>query len=108
MKNSNDAIEHRRLDDIVPGNSQDVADQHVLQVFSLAGGLAHGQDRGRRSYRISNSDERLLRNVPAARPGKSENGRTYKRKSHAEPVSTLAVRIHSNQNGHSSAQGRDL
>src|SRR4051812_30182492 len=108
MKNSNDAIEHRRLDDIVPGDSQDVADQHVLQVFSFASGLAHGQDRGCRRYRISDSDERLLRNMAAARPGKSENGRTYKRKSQAEPVSALSVRVHSNQNGDGGAQRGNL
>jgi hypothetical protein len=43
-----------------------------------------------------------------ARTGKSEDGRTYKCKSEANPVCPGAVRVHSNHNGYRGAKGGDL
>ena len=44
VEQADDAVEDGGLDHVVPGDRQDVAHQHVLQVLGLAGGLAHGQD----------------------------------------------------------------
>src|SRR3977135_1452575 len=43
-----------------------------------------------------------------ARTCKSEDGRTYERKSEADPIRTNAMWVHSNYNGYRGAKGGDL
>jgi len=52
--------EQRRAFDLRLGNRQDIADEHVLEVFCFAGGLAHDQDSGGRSHGIGDADEGFL------------------------------------------------
>jgi hypothetical protein len=46
--------------------------------------------------------------MTSARTRKSEDGRTYKCKSEANPVRTDAMWVHSNYNGYRGAKGGDL
>jgi hypothetical protein len=99
VEQADHAVEHRGLGDVMHGDRQNVAHQHVLEMFGLAGRLAHGEDRGSRGDRVGDADKSLLRNVSAACPGKRKNCRAHKRKRQAQPVGSGSVRIHPDQNG---------
>jgi hypothetical protein len=66
MKQANDAVKHSRFYDLVFVHGQNVADQHVFEVFGFARSLAHGQNGSGGGHSIGDTDENLLRNVVAA------------------------------------------
>src|SRR5439155_2684714 len=108
MKNPDYPIKNGGLEHIVPGNRQDVADQHVFQVLSFSGGFAHGQDGGGGCNCIGYADESFLRDVTAPGARESKDRSTYESEAQAKPVSTSSMRVHANENGDSSAQGGNL
>src|SRR6266446_6362214 len=87
MKDADGSIEQSRLANFGPGNREDVADEHVLEVLGFAGGFAHEQDGGSGSHGVSNADKSFLGNVASAGASESRD---------------------SGANGDGSAESRDL
>ena len=86
MEESDDAIESGGLADFVPRDGEDVADEHVLEVFGLSGGLAHGEDCGGGGDGVGDSDEGFLWNASFACAGEREDASAEKGEGEAEPI----------------------
>ena len=108
VEQANATVENRRLDDVMPGNSQNVSHQHVFEVLRLACSLAHGDDGRGRSHRIGDTDERLQRNTLVPGTHKRKDQRTDKGKTQTHPVSAVAMGVQSHQDGNGGAQRGDL
>src|SRR5262249_13033341 len=93
VERSNHTVENGRLSDIEPRNGENVADQHVFEVFAFGSGFAHRQNRSCRSHRVANTDDCLLGTTrpTAADGGKDEGSKESERKTH--PVSYRRVGI---------------
>ena len=92
VKDADGAVQHRGLPDFGPRDGKDVADEHVLQVFALGGGLAHGQNRRRRRDRVADPDDGFLRNARALAADRREHERADEREGEADPVHDRRVR----------------
>ena len=81
VKYADKRVEDCRLDDLAPGNRQDVSHEHVFEMFCTFWCFAHGEDRGSCRNRIDDSDDRLLRNscMLPMETGESKDGRTNHR-----------------------------
>src|SRR6266700_4854288 len=77
-------------------------------MFGFACGLAHRQDRGRRSHGVCDANESLLRYMPAACPSESKDGRANKGESQAKPIRAGAMGIHPNQDRDSRTESGNL
>src|SRR5215469_12657886 len=108
MEDADGTVEQGSFPDLSPGNGQDVADQHVLEVLGLAGGLTHGQDGCGGRNCVSDPDKGFLGNVAAPGTSQSKDGGSQERESEAEEVGAASVRVHAHQDCDSRAQGSDL
>src|SRR6266851_4295266 len=108
VKEADTAVQQSGLDHLGPGDGENVADEHVLEMLGFAGGFAHQEDGHCGGDGVSDADEGFLGNVAAARARKSENGGAEKRKAEADPVSAAAVRVHPRDNGDDGAERGDL
>ena len=108
MEDTDGTVKNGRLANFGPRDGEDVTDEHVFEVFGLAGGFAHEEDGGPGSYRVSDADESFLRNVAAPCARKRENGSAEKGEAEADPVGAAAVRVHPDENSHRGTQRGDL
>src|SRR5579864_1241211 len=81
MEEADGTVEQGSFPDFSPGNGQDVADQHVLEVLGFAGSLAHGQDGGCGGDCIGDADEGFLGNVAAPGTSQGKDGGSQERES---------------------------
>src|SRR5213592_1864092 len=108
MKDADDAVKKGRPANFGPGNSENVADKHVLEVLGLAGGFAHEKNGGGGSNGVSDADESFLGNVTAAGASESEDSGAKEREREADPVGAAAVRVHADNNRDGGAKRSDL
>ena len=90
------------------GYRQDIAHQHVFQVFGLACCFAHGKDCSSRCHGISDTDEGFLRNVSAPGARKRKDRSAYEGERQTQPVCSLSVRVHSGEDRDRGAQRGNL
>src|SRR5260370_2137134 len=79
VKEADNAVEHSGLDHLGPGDGENIADKHVLEMLGLAGGLAHQENGHGGGHGVSDADEGFLRNMASAGAHKSANGGAQKR-----------------------------
>src|SRR5438093_1148789 len=108
VKDADGAIKKSRLANFGPGDGEDVANEHVLEVLGLAGGFAHEEDGGGGSNGVSDTDESFLGNVASARASESEDSGAQEREREADPVRGTAMRVHADDDGNSGAKRGDL
>ena len=108
VEDADGAVEKSRLANFGPGDRQDVAYEHVLEVLGLAGGFAHEKNGGGGSDGISDADESFLGNVASARASESEYSGAKEREREADPVGSAAVRVHADDDGDRGAERGDL
>src|SRR6266436_8732165 len=108
MKDADNAVEDGGFANFWPGNGEDVADEHVLEVLGFAGGFAHEQDGGGGSNGISDADKSFLGNVASARASESKDSGAQEREREADPVRSAAVRVHADDDGNGSSKRGDL
>ena len=87
------AVEHRRLPDVVPRDRQDVPHQHVVQMLGLRRGLAHRENRRRRGHGVADADDGFLRNPRPLAANRREDGRADEREREADPVHDRRMRV---------------
>ena len=75
MEQADGAVQRGRLADLEPGDGQDVAHQHLLQVLGLLRRFAHRENRRRASHRVADADDGLLRNPRLVAADGGEHGR---------------------------------
>src|SRR5258708_4230671 len=108
MKDGDGSVEQSRLANFGPGNREDVADEHVLEVLGFAGGFAHEQDGGSGSNGVSNADKSFLGNVASAGASEREDSGAKKREREADPIRGASVRVHAGDDGDGGAECCDL
>ena len=108
VKQANHAVEHSSLAHLMLIDGQNVADQHVFEVFGFASRFAHGQNGRSGGHGIGNADKGFLRNVAAPGACEGKNGGAHKGEGQTQPVGAASVCIHSNQNGDRCPQGSNL
>src|SRR5467141_4655000 len=108
VKEADSTVEQRGFDHLGPGDGENIADKHVLEMLGFAGGLAHQENGHSGGHGISDADEGFLRNMAAAAARESENGGAEKGEAEADPVGAAAVRVHPRDNSHDGAQRSDL
>jgi hypothetical protein len=109
VEGADQRVEDGRLRQLRPGHREDVADQHLLQVLGLLGGLRHHQDGHRGRHRVDDADHRLLRDagLPVdAREG--EDGRPQEGEAEREEVGRRGVQVVAGEIGDGGSQGGDL
>jgi hypothetical protein len=72
VEDTDGAVEDGGFFHFSPGDGEDVADEHVLQVLGLTGRLAHQKNRGGGRDGIRDADKRFLGDVAAAAAGKRQ------------------------------------
>src|SRR5438105_4864486 len=108
MEDSNCTVQNCSLYHFMAIHRQDVSYQHVFEVLSFPCGFAHRENGSGRCYGIGDSNKCFLRDMATFGAGESEDARADKGERQAKPISSLAVWIHSNQNGDSGTQGSNL
>src|SRR5258708_25524953 len=108
MKDADDAVEDGGIATFGPGNRENIADEHVLEVLGLAGGLAHEKNGGCGGNGVGDTDKGFLRDVAPARASESEDSGAEKREREADPVRGPAMRVHADDDGNRGAEGGDL
>ena len=109
MKDADHHVDGGGPPDLGPLHRQDVADQHVPEMFRLAGGLAHRQDHRRRCDRVRDADDRFLRDARLVPLDHGEDQRADHREAEAHPVDLrIGVRVVALPHGNRRAERRDL
>src|SRR5207247_1785734 len=108
VEDPDSAVDKRRLANFWPGDSQDIADEHVLEVLGLAGGFAHKKNGGGGSNGVGDADKSFLGNMASARASESEDSGANKGEREADPVRGPAMRVHADDDGDCSAKRGDL
>ena len=75
VEQADGAVQGGRLAHLEPGDGQDVAHQHLLQVLGLLGRFAHRQNRRRAGHRVADADDGFLRNAHLAAADGGEHRR---------------------------------
>src|SRR6266851_7833709 len=108
VKEADSAVEQSGLDHLGPGNGENVADEHVLEMLGFAGGFAHQENGHGGGNGVSDADEGFLGNVTAAGACKGENGAAEKGEAEADPISAATMRVHPGDDGDDGTQRGDL
>lgn len=108
MKQADGGVEQRGFRNFRTRYSEDVADEHVFQVFGFASGFTHEENRSSGRDRIRNPNECFLWNMAAAGAGKGEDACSEKRKGQADPIGGAAMRVHSGHYCYCGPEGGDL
>ena len=93
MEQTDGAVQGGGLADFLPRDRENIADQHVLQMFALRRGLAHGEDRRRRCHGVADPDDRLLRNPRVFHSEGREDQCAEEGEYEADPVDDRRVRV---------------
>src|SRR6266542_2402780 len=60
VEEADERVEGRRLEDLLPGDGEDVSDEHILQVLGLLRGLRHHENRHSRRDLVHDPDDGFL------------------------------------------------
>jgi hypothetical protein len=111
VEHTHDRVEHGRFSHRAPGDGEDVADQHVLEVLGAFRSLAHRQDRRGRRDGVDDADDGLLRDARVRRVMRArqrEDRRPRDREPQRPEVGHRIVQVVSGQVGHRGAERGDL
>ena len=108
VEDADERVEDGGLADFGPGDREDVADEHVFEVLGFARGFAHQQDGHGGSHGVGDTDEGFLRDVAATGACEGEDRGAQESKSEADPVGTAPMRVHTDDDRDSRAEGGDL
>src|SRR5215468_2991805 len=108
MEDADRAVKQSGIANLGPGNSEDVTNEHVLEVLRLTGSFAHQKNGGSRSDGVGDANESLLGDVAAGAAGEREDGGTEEREGKTDPVRSAAMRVHAADDGDRGAKRRDL
>src|SRR5437773_6034859 len=80
-------------------HKQNVAHQHLLDLFVSFRGAAEQQDRSSSRHHIRNSDDRFLRDLARTLSGYRKNRRSNQSESERDAESCPALKVEMKQNG---------
>ena len=108
MEKADRRVEDSGLDHFTFRDRENVAHEHVFQVFRFARGFAHEQDGGGGSNSVGDTDKSFLRNVASAAARYSENRGTEKGEAETDPVRGAPMRVHADDDGDGCAKRSNL
>ena len=109
MEDADQGVERGGTRELGPGDREDVADEHLLQVLGLARRLRHHEDGAGRGHGVGDSDDRLLGDARLpVDAGEGEDRGAEHREGEREDVGGGGVEVVAGQVAHRPAERGDL